>query len=364
MKALRRYLNSQRPSLFAFLSLVWVFLIGVIDYMTGVQISLSIFYLMPIAFAAWFVGKRVGVSIAIASVVAWLSCELLWNIPYSNPFIPYWNAAVRLSVFIIIVFLLSKIKTFNRNLEEKIQERTAALIAEVDERKLAGEKILSYQKDLQMLMQRLSLLEEQKRKEISEELHDNIGQTLALSKIKLTSLQQSTSCPDISSELKEIRELIEQSIQFTRSLSFELSSPILHKLGFIAAIKWLCEHFKEKYGITIEFTHDDIFRQLDADKNVLLFKTIQELLINIVKHANTHMARITMTSEGNNLRIEVKDEGVGLDTSNGDYNRKGSLGLFIIKERINYLGGTFEIASEPKCGTRCTIVVPYKREMV
>jgi len=89
-----------------------------------------------------------------------------------------------------------------------------------------------------------------------------------------------------------------------------------------------------------------------------ILKTIQELLINIVKHANIRMARISMTSEGNKLRIEVKDEGVGLDTSNDDYTRKGSLGLFIINERINYLRGTFEIASEPKCGTRCTIVVP------
>ncbi|MGO9377615.1 MAG: ATP-binding protein [Dissulfurispiraceae bacterium] len=360
MKTLRRHLNEQRTAVLTFLSLVLAFLIGFLDYITGVEISLSIFYLMPIAFAAWFIGRRVGILIAIASVLTWLLAELLWDIRYSTPFVPYWNAAFLLSVFIIIVFLISKIKALNEHLEKKIEERTAALSEEVDERKRAEGKILTYQKDLQMLMQRLSLLEEQKRKQLSEELHDNIGQTLALSKIKLISLQQSTSAANISSELGEIRELIEQSIQFTRSLSFELSLPILHKLGFIAAIKWLCEHFDEKYGIMVEFTHDGALRQLDGETSILIFKTIQELLINIVKHANTRVAKIALTNVGNYLRIEIKDEGVGLGTSIIDYNNKGGLGLFIVKERINYLGGTFEMVSEPKRGTRCTIVVPLR----
>ncbi len=358
MKRLLKYLIRQSAAFLTFLSLVWVFFIGFIDYITGTEISLAVFYMLPVAFAVWFVGKRAGILIAVAGTLTWLCAELLWNVHYSSPGIPYLNAVLKLSVFISIVFLLSNVKMLNEHLEEKIEERTTALIAEVNERKLVEEKILTYQKSLQMLMQRLSLLEEQKRKQISEELHDNIGQTLALSKIKLISLQQSTSGVHISNELNEIRELIEQSIQFTRSLSFELSSPILHKLGLIAAINWLCEHFKEKHGTVIEFTCDKIHRQLDSETSILLFKTIHELLINIVKHANTRMARITMTSDGNSLRIEVKDEGVGMDTSNDNYSRKGSLGLFIIQERINYLRGKFEIVSEPECGTCCTVVVP------
>lgn len=342
------------------IGLVLNLFVALLDYVTGSHISVSIFYLTPICFVTWFINKKAGsfmsiVSISTIPLVLYLQDDPITTIAGG------WNLLLVFGFFVIVTFLLSNLKehiAVSGRLADDLQERTTALIAEVDERKLAEEKILTYQKDLQMLLQRLSLLEEQKRKEISEELHDNIGQTLALSKIKLTSLQQSSSCADISSELEEIRELIDHSIQFTRSLSFELSSPILHKLGLNAAIKWLCEHFKERYGVTIEFTHDDISIQLSGDASVLLFKTIQELLINIVKHANTNMARITMTSEGKNLRIEVKDEGVGLDTSNDDYSRKGSLGLFIIRERINYLRGTFEIASQPKSGTRCTIVVP------
>jgi signal transduction histidine kinase len=362
VKTSRKHLNEQRTAGLTFLSLVWVFLIGVIDYITGVEISISIFYLMPIAYAAWFIGKRVGIVIAIASVVTWGCAELLWNIRYSSPSVPYWNAAFLLSVFIIIVFLISKIKTLKEHLEDRIQERTASLSGEIQERKKAEEKVLNYQKDLQMLIQRLSLLEEQKRKQLSEELHDNIGQTLALSKIKLVSLQQSTSGTAMSSELGEIRELMEQSIQFTRSLSFELSLPILHKLGFVEALKWLCEHFDEKYGIMVKFNHNDNLTQVKGETSILIFKTIRELLRNIAKHAHTRMAEIAITSVGKNLRIEIKDEGVGFDTSEDDYHNNRGLGLFIVKERINYLGGTLEITSNPKCGTHCTILIPL-REM-
>jgi hypothetical protein len=95
---------------------------------------LSIFYLIPIAFAAWFIGQRVGILITIASVATWLFSELLGDIHYLTPFVPYWNGAFLLNVFIIIVFLILKIKTLNEHLEKKIEERTVALIAEVDER--------------------------------------------------------------------------------------------------------------------------------------------------------------------------------------------------------------------------------------
>src|SRR5208337_1095350 len=304
------------------IGLVLNLLVALLDYVTGSHISVSIFYLIPICFVTWFINKKAGSFISVVSIGTIALVLYLQDDPITT-IAGGWNLLLVYGFFVTVTFLLSNLKehiAVSGRLADDLQERSAALIAEVDERKLAEEKILTYQKDLQVLMQRLSLLEEQKRKEISEELHDNIGQTLALSKIKLTSLQQSTSCAEISGELAEIRELIEQSIQFTRSLSFELCSPILHKLGLIAAIKWLCENFKEKYGITIEFTLDDISGQLGGDIRVLLFKTIQELLINIVKHANTRMARITMTSEGNNLRIEVKDEGGGLDTSNDDYS--------------------------------------------
>jgi len=254
------------------IGLVLNLLVALLDYVTGSHISVSIFYLIPICFVTWFINKKAGSFISVVSIGTIALVLYLQDDPITT-IAGGWNLLLVYGFFVTVTFLLSNLKehiAVSGRLADDLQERSAALIAEVDERKLAEEKILTYQKDLQVLMQRLSLLEEQKRKEISEELHDNIGQTLALSKIKLTSLQQSTSCAEISSELAEIRELIEQSIQFTRSLSFELSSPVLHKLGLIAAIKWLCEHFKDKYGITIEFTHDDISGQLGGEISILL----------------------------------------------------------------------------------------------
>jgi len=360
------YLSSLSTLSLIAIGLVLNLLVALLDYVTGSHISVSICYLIPICFVTWFINKKAGRFMSVASVATIALVLYLQDDPIST-ITEGWNLFLVFGFFEIVTFLLSNLKehiAISERLAKDLQERNTALIAKDEEHKQAGEKILTYQKGLQILIQRLSLLEERQRKEISEELHDNIGQTLALSKIKLTSLQQVTSSAEISSELEEIKELMEQSIQFTRSLYFEVGSPILHKLGLIAGIKWLCEHFKDKYGITIEFTHDDISRQLEGDISVLLFRTIQELLINIVKHANTHRAGISVTSEGNNLRIEIKDEGVGFDSSNRDYSGNGSLGLFIIKERINFLRGTFDIVSEPKSGTRCTIVVPLEEETV
>jgi signal transduction histidine kinase len=354
------YLSSLSKLSLLAIGLLFNLLIALLDYMTGSHVSVSLFYLIPICFVTWFINEEAGSFMSVVSITTITLLLYLQHDPITT-ITEAWNIALVLGFFGIVTFLLSRLKdhiAVSKRLADNLQERSTALIAKIDENKLAEERILTYQKDLRILMQRLSLLEEQKRKEISEELHDNIGQTLALSKIKLTSLQQSTSCVEIAGELEEIKELIEQSIQFTRSLYFEISSPILHKLGLIAAIKWLCEHFRDKYGIMIEFTHDNISGQLAGDISVLLFKTVQELLINVVKHANTSMARVSVTRGGNKLRIEVKDEGVGFDSSNRYYSGNGGLGLFIIKERINFLRGTFDIASEPKCGTRCNIVVP------
>jgi PAS domain S-box-containing protein len=118
-----------------------VLLIGVADYLTGAEVSFSIFYLLPISAITWFAGGGVGALIAVASAVAWLVADLLWAAPYSAPVIPYWNATVRLGLFLIVVFLIWKFKSLNEHLEEEVEERTAALAQEIAERRRAEEAL-------------------------------------------------------------------------------------------------------------------------------------------------------------------------------------------------------------------------------
>jgi PAS domain S-box-containing protein len=227
--------------------------------------------------------------------------------------------------------------------------------------KLAEKKIQRYQEQLRTLMSKLSIIEEQERKRISEELHDNISQSLAISKIKLAALQESH--PAIAKDLEDTRQLIEQTIKFTRSLIFELSPPILYELGFKAAIEWFTEQVQEKYGVKTEFVSSGKVNELKEEINVLLFKTVRELMFNIVKHAKAQKARVSISSDGDSITVNVEDDGIGFNASMLEqYSIEDKrFGILNIRERIRYLGGIFDVTSKQGKGTRITITVPIIR---
>jgi signal transduction histidine kinase len=221
-------------------------------------------------------------------------------------------------------------------------------------------KLQLYQEQLRILMSKLSITEEQERKRISEELHDNISQNLAFSKIKISALRESS--PELAKDLDETRELIDQTIKFTRSLIFDLSPPVLYELGFYSAVEWFAEKIQEKHGITVEFDFQGKPNEPQGEMSVLLFKTVRELLLNIVKHAKARKAWISITSEGDRIMINVQDDGIGFDTSKTDLSsiEDRGFGILNIRERIRYLGGTFEITSQQGQGTRVAISVPFR----
>lgn len=247
-------------------------------------------------------------------------------------------------------------------LEDLIKERTVELLeanknlkAEINVRKLAEKKLLDYQKQFQLLTSQLSLIEENEKRRIATELHDCIGQTLALSKIKLGLLNKSAPSDELKKSIKEILHLIEQTIKETRTLTFELSPPILYELGLSQAIKWLIDQFREKHGLEIELTDDGREKPFDNNTRFFLFQAIRELLVNIVKHAQATRVDIIMTRDEQNLRIIIEDNGVGFLKPSVDYD---GYGLFNIRERMNHINGQFEIKSASGRGTRVTLVAP------
>jgi len=237
------------------------------------------------------------------------------------------------------------------------------VVRDITERKQSAERILTYQEQLRSLTSELSLIEERERHHIATELHDNISQTLAITKIKLGMAQGLTSSTDWVGSLNEIGELVDQAIQYTRSLTFELSPPILYELGFEAAAEWLTEQIQEQHHIEIGFEDDRRSKPMSEKIRIALFKATKELLINIVKHAQVSKAKVSIWREDNSIRIRVEDDGVGFSTSEGKQLRKVSgFGLFNIRERIKYLGGDMVIESEPGRGTRVTLSAPLEEE--
>jgi PAS domain S-box-containing protein len=230
---------------------------------------------------------------------------------------------------------------------------------DITEQKRAEEALLVYQEQLRASASRLSSTEERERRRIAADLHDRIGQTLAVSKMKLGALLESASSSGFGGTLKEIHELIGQAIQDTRSLIFDLSPPVLYELGFEAAAESLAEQIQEQQGILIDFYNDAQPKPMSDELRILLFKTLRELLINIVKHAQAQKAKVSLKREDDNIQITVEDEGVGFDASKIDpYGKTIRFGLFNIRERLESIGGDVVVESKPGYGTRVTLVAP------
>jgi PAS domain S-box-containing protein len=233
---------------------------------------------------------------------------------------------------------------------------------DITERKLAESTLLINQEKLRSLASELSLVEERERRSIATDLHDQIGQTLSVIKMRCSELRDNLNTSDIIGQIDEIEKLVKQTIQDTRSLTFELSPPVLYELGLVAAIDWLAEQFQLKYNLKCTVESDNKPKPLSQDIEIVLFRSVRELLVNIVKHAQANKVKIIIRVNKKNLRIRVTDDGIGFSpkTKGARAYKEQQFGLFNITERIRHLGGNFEVDSQKGKGTMVTLAAPLK----
>jgi PAS domain S-box-containing protein len=231
---------------------------------------------------------------------------------------------------------------------------------DISERKEAEAKLLAYQEQLRALTSELTLIEEKERRRIASELHDQIGQNLALCKLKVAALERDPSYKKVKGELAAVRRLLECSIQDARSLIFDLSPPVLYELGFLAALEWLAETIEEQYHVPVEFENRSGGEVLESDRQVILFQIVRELLVNVGKHSRAKQAKIILSLENEALKIQVNDDGIGFDAKRiyDAKSQKGRFGFFSMRERLQYLGGGLEVKSKPGQGSQIVLNVP------
>jgi PAS domain S-box-containing protein len=238
-----------------------------------------------------------------------------------------------------------------------------SLIEDITEQRRACEEVKKYQARLKSLASELSLTEERERRSIAATLHDQIGQILSLAKIKMEEMQDSHLYKRIKGPIIEVNRLIEKTIQYTRSLIFELSPPLLYDVGFAATVEWLAENMRKQYALQIQLEISHHEENLNNEERILLFRAVRELLFNIVKHAKASLAKIYIQGNASKLQVIVEDNGVGfppdkIPTQVRAYNELSGFGLFSIYERLTYLGGRLEIESNPHQGTRVIMEIP------
>jgi signal transduction histidine kinase len=243
--------------------------------------------------------------------------------------------------------------------EQVLLSTVAARIAEVIALKETQIRLSTYQDHLRSLATELTLAEERERRSLAISLHDRIGQGLAVAKLKLETLKHLLPIEHRAS-LDGISTLIKQIVSDTRSLTFEISPPILYELGLGKAVIWLGENTTRLYGLPVRVECEQDLSELTEGMSVMLFRSVQELLVNAAKHSQASHVSVCLSNAGPGVRAVVEDDGVGFDAASRSRHPSAAsgFGLFSIRERISHMGGCVRIESSPGRGARIELTVP------
>jgi len=207
----------------------------------------------------------------------------------------------------------------------------------------------------------LTRVEQRERRRLAEALHDNLQQLLAVAKLRVAMLASGVQQEEMRGGLEQIKRLLDDSIKASRTLTAELSAPILYEAGLAAGLGWLGRQMSANYGLDVQVEADANAEPDGEDLQALLFQCVRELLFNIVKHAGVERAFVRMgLFDGEQVRIEVEDEGTGFDP--GQLPAEGipseGFGLYSIRQRLSLVGGRAEVDSAPGEGTRVRLFAP------
>ncbi|MDR4478965.1 MAG: PAS domain S-box protein [Nitrospira sp.] len=247
--------------------------------------------------------------------------------------------------------------TERKHAERSLQNSTAELERRIIER--TGELMLS-QERLRALASELTLTEQRERRRLAVELHDYLAQLVVASRLRLSQAIPRVQDPTASATLSNVDAMLDQALTYTRSLVAELSPHILYQFGLSKSLVWLGEQMKQ-HSLSVTVDRGLTSFALPDDQAILLFQSVRELLFNVVKHAHTDRATITVAvEEERELCIWVEDEGCGFDvaelTNFGNAHEK--FGLLSIRERMETLGGSCELSSAPGAGTVAILRLP------
>jgi len=233
---------------------------------------------------------------------------------------------------------------------------------DVTQERETQQQLLAYQERLRSLASQLSLAEEQQRRRIAADLHDRIGQALAMVKIKLGACHEPAILAGMQAHLEEIQNLLDQIISEVRSLIFEISPPVLYEFGFEQAVEWLAEEVGKRHGLPVTVVDDRQPKPMEEDVRVLLFQAVRELLLNVIKHSRALSAAVTLQREEGWIRVSVSDDGIGFDPASvrSPKSKHRGFGLFNIQERLASIGGRLEMPPHAPKGTRITLVAPLR----
>jgi signal transduction histidine kinase len=236
------------------------------------------------------------------------------------------------------------LRLLTKTLEQRVAERTELANARADQ--------------LQALAVELIEAEEKERRRFADLLHEDLQQMLVSAQYQLHSV---SGCKSTEPALENVSRILEESVTKSRDLTHELSPPVMYHARICSAIEWLADHMNEHFGLTVHCEAENIPEINSNPVKVFVFRSVQELLFNIIKHAGVKSARVLLSGKNSHLEITVSDQGKGFNKEELDcLKTKNGFGLIRIRERARHIGGDLKIESEPGRGSRFQLTVPIQ----
>lgn len=210
--------------------------------------------------------------------------------------------------------------------------------------------------ELQQLSARLVQAQEDERRSISRELHDEVGQSLTgvlVEMANVSTLIRARDLDAVSEKAAEVKRLLEDSIKVVRNMALLLRPSMLDDLGLVPALEWQAREVSKRGGVWVEVDAGAVPEDLPEEHKTCVYRVVQEALHNIVQHAAARKVKVTVRQEQERLALAIEDDGRGFDTG-----RQKGMGLVGMEERVRHLGGSFEVQSRPGAGTVLSISLP------
>jgi signal transduction histidine kinase len=318
--------------------------IGFADYLTGFELSFLVFYLVPVCIAVGAAGWRFGTLTAVLSVVTWLASDYAAGASFANSFVPVWNALIALGTYLIVVWLLSSVIALQREMEERVRQRTAALTEEIAERVRLEKVVLE--------------ITERERRAIGHDLHDGLSQHLTGTALVAQAFgtRIAARAPQDAAEVRKIVGLIEQGIEQTRSLAKGLLLAEIERDGLVNALHDLSITLRSQGHVDCEFTCEAEGSLEESGTATHLYRIAEEATRNALRHGRARRIDLRLSLEGGCLVLAVRDDGSGLPPPAA---RGQGLGLRIMAHRAAIIGASLSFETPAPSGTLVTCRLPY-----
>lgn len=326
----------------AFIGLAFLGLVGFIDWRTGFEISFSVFYLLGIAFVTWFIGRPWGFAMAVLSVMVWQAGDFAAGAHYSSVFVPVWNVLILASFYFIAVLLVANLRASQKQLEEKVRQRTESLTREITERERLEKEVIE--------------VSEREQRRIGHDLHDGLCQHWAATAMAGQVLNEKLAAKSIpeAADAREIVKLAENGISLTRNLAHGISAAGMEPEGLVTALHELAANTSKIFKVRCVFECEQPPTIADTAAATHLYRIAQESVHNAIRHGKPAQIVISLAERKDRIELTIEDDGTGLPE---DWQKQRGMGTRIMAHRASMISGTFSIEPNPTGGTfvKCSI---------